>query len=89
MNGLALGVIVRQWFRQAEREGPREDWRLLAGSAADTARAKALLGEELREGWSVPWWRLAGLEARQATVSAGLRDASPVIERADEEGSGG
>ena len=89
VNGLALGVIVRQWFRQVEREGPREDRRLLASSAADTARAKALVGEELPEGWSVPWWRLAELEARQSTASTSSRDTSPVIERPDEEGSGG
>lgn len=87
-NGLALGVLVRQWFRQLEREGPREDRRLLASRTEDEARAKALLGDELPEGWTVPWWRVAELEARRrASSSVSSRDATPVVERPDKEGS--
>lgn len=63
-NGLALSVLVRQWFRQLEREGPREDRRVLATYAEDQALAKELLTGEQSEGWTVPWWRLEELRAR-------------------------
>lgn len=88
-NGLALGVLVKQWFRQLEREGPREDRRLLARRTEDETRARALLGDELPEGWTLPWWRLAELEARSDSGPVSSRDGLPAIERPEEGGGKG
>ncbi len=89
VNGLALGVIARQWFRHLEREGPREDRRLLASSAADEARARELVGEELPDGWSVPWWRIAELEQARRAGAGSARGTLPVTEPPDARGSVG
>lgn len=64
----ALAVIARQWYRQLDRQTPRED-RLAETQAVESAERAARLGvTPNREGWTVPEWRLAQIE-RQRLVT--------------------
>lgn len=65
-SGLCTAALVGQWFCQMQRQTPREDRRAEAETEAAKARAEALGVENLRSGWTIPWWRLAELEAQQA-----------------------
>lgn len=67
LSGLCLASVGLQMFRQLGKEAGREDRRIQAHSAEVKARTEQLGVEGLREGWTVPWWRLAQLEARQKT----------------------
>ena len=65
VTGLCLAVVIGQWYRQLERETPREDRRAEALGAESRARAEQLGVHEIPEGFTVPWWRLAELEAKR------------------------
>lgn len=69
LSGLCLAVLVVQWFRQLDRETPREDRRVEAATAENRARAAELGVSGLPEGFTVPPWRLAELEAEQARTT--------------------
>jgi len=71
---MALLVIVRLWFQQLDRATVQEDRRVASRAAADQARARALLGSDLPEGWTLPWWRVAELEHDVATAKAAGHD---------------
>jgi putative copper resistance protein D len=65
ISGLCLASVGVQLFRQLGREAIREDRHVQAQTAEVQARAKQLGVQGLRDGWTVPWWRLAQLEAQQ------------------------
>lgn len=65
LSGLCVAAVAFQWFGQLEREKGQEDRRAKALAVASTARAEKLGVEGVREGWTVPWWRLAQLEEQQ------------------------
>lgn len=71
---MAMMVIVRLWFKQLDRATVQEDRRVASRAAADQARARALLGSDLPEGWTLPWWRVAELEHDVATAKAAGHD---------------
>lgn len=73
-TGLCLAALVVQWFRHLERQTPREDRRAQAHAAHNRARAEELGIEGLRPGFTVPWWRLAEVEARRAHEGAPAAD---------------
>lgn len=65
ISALCLASVGVQWFRQLDRETRQEDRRVQPQAAATRARAEQLGITGLREGWTVPSWRLAQLEAQQ------------------------
>ncbi|HLI55304.1 MAG TPA: cytochrome c oxidase assembly protein [Acidimicrobiales bacterium] len=65
ISALCIATVAAQWFRQLEREKGQEDRRARVQAEASTALARQLGVEGVREGWSVPWWRLAELEAQR------------------------
>jgi putative membrane protein len=65
VSALCLASIGVQWFHQLDRETRQEDRRVQAQAATARARAEGLGVKDLREGWTVPWWRLAELQAQQ------------------------
>lgn len=65
VTGLCLAVIALQWYGQLERYTPTEDRRAQRLATDSRARAAELGIEPEREGWTVPPWRLAQLEAQQ------------------------
>lgn len=78
---MAMMVIVRLWFGQLDRATVQEDRRVAYRAETDRATARALLGSDLPEGWTLPWWRVAELEHQVATAKAagndGFAGASP------------
>lgn len=64
-TGLCMAVVAGQWYRQLQRDTARQDRRAAEAAAANRARAAELGVDDLAEGVTVPWWRLAELEARQ------------------------
>jgi cytochrome c oxidase assembly factor CtaG len=64
-SSLCIAVIAIEWFIETDRQTAREDRRALAVAEQAQARAQQLGVEGVREGWTVPWWRLAQLEAQQ------------------------
>jgi putative membrane protein len=85
-TGAAIAVIASQWYRQLERQTPREDRQ--AELQADRARyAAAQLGiTPTREGWTIPAWRLAQIQHQQARkapprpAARGLLPAEPAAQ---------
>ncbi len=64
VTGGAIAVLALQWYRQMDRQTPAED-RMAARVATDSEVRAAELGvRPEREGWTVPPWRLAQLEAQ-------------------------
>jgi cytochrome c oxidase assembly factor CtaG len=61
-TGFCLAAVVYQWYRQLEREAPREDRRAELAGAQSRARAEELGLHDVPDGFTVPWWRLAELE---------------------------
>jgi putative copper resistance protein D len=69
LTGAAVGIVVMQWLRQISREERRQDRQVARNNLENRQRAEELLGEELPEGVTVPWWHLAKLEADHARRS--------------------
>ena len=65
ISGLCLASVGVQLFRQLGQEAVREDRRVQAHTTEVQGRAERLRVQGLRDGWTVPWWRLAELEAQQ------------------------
>lgn len=64
-SGLCVAVIAIQWFIETDRQTAREDRRALAVAERSQARAAQLGVQGIRDGWTVPAWRLAQLEAER------------------------
>lgn len=64
-----LAVMAVQWYRQLQRETPRED-RQAQIQAEQSRQAAARLGvAPQREGWTIPAWRLAQIQAQQTRAA--------------------
>lgn len=66
VTGVCLTVMALQWYQHIERQTAAEDRRARRLATASAARAAGLGIQPDRDGWTVPPWRLAQLEARQA-----------------------
>ncbi|HZD66190.1 MAG TPA: cytochrome c oxidase assembly protein [Acidimicrobiales bacterium] len=70
LTAAGMALVAALWFASIDRETAREDRRAPARDEANRARA-AELGVELPEGATLPWWRLAELEAQAARRAGG------------------
>lgn len=64
-GGLCIAIIAARWLGDSERRTGREDRRASAAAAGSRALAEQLGVQGVPEGWAVPPWRLAELQARQ------------------------
>ncbi len=65
-SAVCIAVIAIRWYEQMERQTGRED-RQADAQAHSSREAAARLGvTPQREGWTVPAWRLAQIQAQQA-----------------------
>jgi cytochrome c oxidase assembly factor CtaG len=66
ISGLCFVAVGAQWFAQLNREGRQEDRRVAKLNVAARQKAEALgVQDGIREGWTVPWWRLGQIEVQQ------------------------
>lgn len=68
VTALWLAFLGGRWFRELGREPRREDVRVQTQAAAARARAEKLGVQGLRDGWTVPWWRLQQIEAERDRI---------------------
>lgn len=66
VTGPCIAVMALRWYRQIQRQTPREDRFAVASAEESSVRAAQLGVEASREGWTIPPWRLAQLEAQAA-----------------------
>lgn len=66
VTGPCIAVMALRWYRQIQRQTPREDRFAVASAEEATLRAAQLGVVASREGWTIPPWRLAQLEAQAA-----------------------
>lgn len=79
-TAISIGVIAIQWYRQLQRQTPREDRMAEAEAAQSLAKAAALGVTPDREGWTVPAWRLAQIERERSMArnrASGLGSPPP------------
>lgn len=69
-SGLCIAISSLDWFRQIERQTPREDRKAEAEARRSREQAADLGIRGIRDGWTVPWWRLAEVAAQQRAGSA-------------------
>jgi gamma-glutamylcysteine synthetase len=60
-----LAVMAIQWYQELQRQTPREDRRaeIQAEQSRRVAARHGITPE--REGWTIPLWRLADIQAQQ------------------------
>ena len=65
-----IAVMAVQWYRQLQRQTPRED-RQAQIQAEQSREAATRLGIAApREGWTIPAWRLAQIQALQTRTAS-------------------
>lgn len=65
-----IAVMAIQWYRQLQRQTPRED-RHAQIQAEQSRQTAARLGiAPVPEGWTIPPWRLAQIQAQQARTAS-------------------
>lgn len=75
-SGFPMALVGYRWFAQTGREADKEDRRVEADAVEAGARAAALGIGGIKEGWTVPSWRLAQLEADARAASRAARGAA-------------
>ena len=77
-TAVCIGVIAVQWYKQLERQTQREDRQARIEADRSTEEAARLGVTPEREGWTVPAWRLAQIQADRARAERHSRTKPPV-----------
>ena len=72
-----IAVMAVQWYRQLQRQTPREDRQAQIQAEQSHQTATRLGIAPPREGWTIPAWRLAQIQAQQPRTATTPNPGQP------------